>query len=415
MSDSASEAVDLKSPRVQVNLVETPEQLQAAVADLAGVQGAFAVDAERASGFRYGQRAYLVQVYRPGTQIHLIDVGALAPTLPTDSLDELAALLRADEWILHAATQDLGCLAELGLTPVRLFDTELAGRLAGLERVGLGSMAEALLGLKLAKEHSAVDWSQRPMHDDWLTYAALDVDVLPQLRAEIEALLVEQNKLEWALEEFEALLSFKPKPPKQDKWRGLSGLHEVKDTRKLAIARELWSARETLAQKIDTAPGRLIPDSSIIAVVKTTPRSKSELAGFRAFAGRASRTYLDTWWKAIETGVSTLDLPALKLPATGIPNHRIWAAKFPEANARLKASRDAVSAIATENGLPTENLVSPDFVRQLCWAPPAELTELEVTQALLSVGARAWQCKLIASALCSALAAEPNAEDQPAD
>ncbi|MEN9989573.1 MAG: hypothetical protein RL508_552, partial [Actinomycetota bacterium] len=224
-----------------VELVETPEQLAEAVAQLAANKGPFALDAERASGFRYGSRAYLVQVARGDSPIYLIDPVAVSPDANPADFAEIAAVLATDVWILHAATQDLGCLAELGLKPTALFDTELGGRLAAFPRVGLGAMTESLLGFRLAKEHSAVDWSQRPMHSDWLNYAALDVDVLPALMDAVAASLAEQGKQEYARQEFENLLSFAPKPPKPDRWRGMTGLHEVKDQRKLSVAMEMWN------------------------------------------------------------------------------------------------------------------------------------------------------------------------------
>lgn len=77
----------------------------------------------------------------------------------------------------------------------KAFDTELAGRIAGFPRVGLGALAESLLNIRLAKEHSAVDWSKRPLHHDWLIYAALDVDVLLDLKDEIVRVLKERSKL----------------------------------------------------------------------------------------------------------------------------------------------------------------------------------------------------------------------------
>src|SRR5665811_474404 len=95
-----------------------------------------------------------------------------------DSLKIVDEALSGVEWILHAASQDLPCLSELGMWPDKLFDTELAARLSGLPRVGLAAVIENLLGLGLAKEHSAVDWSTRPLPQSWLGYAALDVEVL---------------------------------------------------------------------------------------------------------------------------------------------------------------------------------------------------------------------------------------------
>jgi ribonuclease D len=400
---SATSVARLKPQNNRVILVETEDQLVEAIRLLSDASGPFALDAERASGFKYSQRAYLVQVTRQGAPIFLIDpISAMKAQSQTTK--DFAELLGTDEWILHAATQDLPCLKELGLRPTTLFDTELAGRLLGEERVGLSALCEQWLGITLAKEHSAVDWSVRPLHDSWLNYAALDVDVLVELRLEANRRLFENQKAVWAKEEFERLTDFEPKPPKPDKWRGMSGLHDLKDQRSLAIAHSIWQAREALAIKMDVSPGRLVPDSSIVAVAKEQPKSKSALAGQKTFIGRASRTYLDTWWGAFQSGLTTLDLPPLKVPHTGIPNHRNWEAKFPEAHQRLQAARPTVVEIAEANNLPVENLLQPDALRQLCWQPPEALTISNISDELRKLGARNWQIKLVAEAIATALA-----------
>lgn len=374
-----------------------------AVRVLAAQPGPFAVDAERASGFKYSSRAYLVQVARGQSPLYLIDTAAIAPELTSAPFKQLADTLASDTWILHAATQDIVCLRELGLNPPALFDTELGGRLAGIPRVGLGAMCETLLGFRLAKEHSAVDWSTRPLDSDWLTYAALDIEVLPALLEAVTGALASAGKLEYAQEEFAALVHFQPKPPKRDRWRGTSGGHEVKDQRGLAVMRELWNARENLAQKLDVSPGRLIPDVSISAIAKNSPRSRSELASRRDFHGRASRTYLDTWWKALEKGLETIDLPPVKLPLEGIPNYRNWSQRFPDADARLTSCKPIVAELAGELELPVENLLTPDFLRQLCWLPPKETTTESVGDFLLNLGARPWQVKIVADPLAATL------------
>ena len=404
----------LAAPKAEVFLVESAEELEEAVETLASASGPFAVDAERASGFKYSQRAYLIQVYRSGSPIYLIDPATIAPTLDSRPFEALAAVMKSDAWILHAASQDLPCLRELGLTTSKLFDTELGSRIAGLERVGLGAVTEALLGLRLAKEHSAVDWSTRPLANEWLNYAALDVDVLFDLWAAVETILIERNKLDWALQEFEATLAAQPKAMKVDKWRGMTGLHEVKDQKKLAIARELWQARELLAVKLDVSPGRLIPDSSIVNVVKETPKSKPQLAGNRSFVGRASRSYLDTWWKAIEDGTNSRDLPALKLPAVGIPNHRIWPTRFPDADRRLKIVRPMIAELAETHGLPVENLLTPDYLRTVCFEPPA-FTRQAVSEALRALGAREWQIELTAQLIADGFEASLASEVESTD
>ena len=149
---------------------------------MASGNGPFAVDAERASGFRYSNRAYLVQIRRAGAGTVLIDPVNHGGD-PRGDAGPVAEVLATDEWVLHAADQDLPCLAEIGMTPTKLYDTELAGRLAGYDRVNLATMVQRLLGLQLMKGHGAADWSKRPLPHDWLNYAALDVEVLLDLRA----------------------------------------------------------------------------------------------------------------------------------------------------------------------------------------------------------------------------------------
>jgi ribonuclease D len=397
----------LAKPRnPHVRLVNTSADLALAVDVLSNCVGPFSLDAERASGFKYSSRAYLVQVQRGTSPIYLIDPASISPDGDPQDFAGLASVLEKDVWILHAATQDLPCLKELGLYPSALFDTELGGRLAGFPRVGLGAMTETLLGFRLAKEHSAVDWSQRPMHADWLNYAALDVDVLPDLMAAVAGALEKQGKTEFARQEFEHLIGFEPKPPKPDRWRGTKGLHDVKDAQKLAIGRSIWTAREELAVHKDVSPGRLIPDTSISAVVKDVPRSRSELAARKDFTGRASRTYLDTWWKAIETGLAERNLPPLRLPQTGMPNHHNWANKFPEADARLNKLKPVMQAIAEELGMNPENALTPDLMRQIAWMPPEPLSAESIGLRLAELGARQWQIEATAARFAAALLSE---------
>src|SRR5690625_1970363 len=139
----------------------------AACRALADASGPVAVDVERASGFRYSARAYLVQVFRRGAGVFHFDPPAIG------DVTALQAAIGDAEWVFHAASQDLPSLADLGLVPVRIFDTELSARLLGWSGVGLAAVVERTLGVALRKEHSAADWSTRPLPDAWLEYAAL--------------------------------------------------------------------------------------------------------------------------------------------------------------------------------------------------------------------------------------------------
>jgi len=403
------ESVLLDKPRLPVKLVETTESLREFLTSLNESASPIALDAERASGFRYGQRAYLLQIAVKNDCIFLID--------PVADYEESVWLeflhsVSSKPWIIHAASQDLPCLTEMNLKPSQILDTELAARLLGLPRVALGTLTEHYLKLKLAKEHSAVDWSERPLPENWLNYAALDVDVLFELWEEIQKDLDVNKKTSIAEAEFTFLLTPTTKLPKIDKWRSMTGLHEVKDERALTIAKYLWEAREVLAIDKDIAPGRLVPDASLVAAVKAAPKSRSELASLKTFAGRASRTFIDTWWKAIEDGSHTKNLVELRPKPTGIPNHRNWLQKFPEAHARLIASKELIAKISEEQKIPQENILNPDTLRQICFEPPVPLNAETLTSALASRLVREWQIDLVLDGLLIALESKPKEEKQ---
>ncbi|UYN84918.1 MAG: ribonuclease D [Microcella sp.] len=388
-------------------VIETREQYLDAVARLSSAEGPVAVDAERASGFRYSQRAYLIQVFRRGAGTFLFDPPAIG------SFAELQAAIGDAEWVLHAASQDLPCLREVGLEPGSLFDTELGARLAGLPRVGLGAVVEETLGLHLAKEHSAADWSTRPLPASWLTYAALDVELLLDVRDGIHARLESAGKLDLARQEFDAVLAREAPEAKADPWRRLSGLHTVRGQRALAVARELWFARDAYAREVDTAPGRLLPDSSIIVAARTALASKRELAALKAFSGRASRTQLDRWWAAIEAGLATDDLPAFRSGDDSIPPPRAWADRNPEADRRLRAIKPRLQAIADELALPLENLLTPEHVRRLAWNPPAAIEVGTVAESMRALGARPWQIDATAQAITEGFVEASQVSEDP--
>jgi ribonuclease D len=390
----------LLEPREGIPPVIADEaSLAEVVAAFAAGSGPVAVDAERASGYRYGQRAYLVQLRREGAGSALID-----PVACPD-LSAFGAAIADAEWVLHAATQDLPCLREIGMRPTRLFDTELAGRLAGFPRVGLGAMVENVLGFVLEKGHSAVDWSTRPLPEPWLRYAALDVELLVDLRDALEKELDRQGKLDWALQEFDAIASAPPAEPRKDPWRRTSGMHKVRRRRQMAVVRELWQTRDRIARRRDVSPGKVLGDAAIVEAALALPANVHALAGLNGFGHRMGRRQLEQWQSAVDRAkeLPEAELPQPGQPVTGPPPPRAWADKDPVAAARLSAARAAVSARAEELNLPPENLITPDTVRRVCWEPPRDADREAVAGVLAEYGARAWQVELVAPVLAEAL------------
>jgi len=407
---TSSEPTPTPAPKqaehVAVSVIDTREAYLEAVEAIAAGNGPIAIDAERASGFRYSQRAYLIQIFRRGGGTFLFDPPAIG------MFTELSDALVDEEWILHAASQDLTCLREVGIDPKRLFDTELGARLAGLPRVGLGTVVEELLGIHLAKEFSAADWSTRPLPQAWLVYAALDVELLVDLREALGTLLDEAGKSEIVREEFEAVLARDFRIVREQPWRRLSGLHSVRGVRGLAVARELWQARDDYAREADIAPGRLVPDSALVAAARTLPASKRDLVAMKEFTGRASRSQIDRWWDAIQLGMTTTDLPVLRATTDSVPPPRAWPDKNPAADRRLKAARHAVTEKSAELNIPIENLLTPELLRRIAWAPPDPVELDAVRTVLTDMGARPWQVAALAAPITNAFLASLN--DDPA-
>lgn len=388
------------------HVISTPEEFEEALQQLSEGSGPFAVDAERASGYRYSARAYLIQIKRNGGGLHLIDPIPFGPH--HELFIRLNHLWAEEEVILHASTQDLPCLRELGLNPQLLFDTELAGRLIGAPRVGLGALVESLLDIALAKEHSAQDWSIRPLPEDWLNYAALDVELLIELRDEIEKILIEKGKLEWAKQEFVSILSAPPASKRVDPWRRTSGMHKIKKREQLAVVKSLWEARDDLAAHLDVSPGRCLSDlaiSTLALSAGTSPlTSKRELEKALKPIGLRARWFENTprWIEAIE---SALALPEDQLPTTrskseALPPIKIWREKYPEKYIPLSHARHNMAILAEEMEMPLENLLTPEHLRQVCWRLP---DPDDVAGLLAELGARPWQIEAATPILIAAL------------
>jgi ribonuclease D len=395
------QAVPLLEPRDGMPpLVQTAGALAAATERLRAGHGPVAVDAERASGFRYGHRAFLVQFRRARAGTVLIDPIA-CPDL--SGVDEALANAEA---VIHAASQDLPCLSDLGYRPRTLFDTELAGRLLGYPRVGLGTLVESVLGLTLEKSHSAADWSTRPLPDEWLRYAALDVEMLVELRDALATELAGQGKTEWARQEFAAELSAGPAAPRADPWRRTSGIHRVRSRRGLAVVRELWLERDRIARRRDLSPTRVLADAAIIEAARALPAGPAELAGVAGFSGRGARRHTAEWLRAIGRATAQPEraLPAVSAgPGEGPPPAHRWPERDPEAARRLTAVRAVVAALADEHRLPAENLLPPDAVRRLAWQPPEPADAEAVASSLAGFGARPWQADLTSLPIARAL------------
>ena len=414
----------LITPRHGVpEVISNESDFEKLIAQLLNGSGPLAIDAERASGYRYSQRAYLIQIYRENGGLHLIDP---IPLKDSKLWEKFNKEFSSYEWVIHASTQDLPCLIEIGLKPELLFDTELGARIAGCDRVGLGPLAESLLELQLAKEHSAVDWSIRPLRPEWITYAALDVDILLDIRNEVEKLLIEQNKLNWAKQDFASILKGYQSYvfsdiPKPDRWRRTSGMHKVRDRLTMAIVRDFWFSRDELAREIDLAPGRVLGDDAIIELATKRPDNLEAVAKVIGRRTRLEAPPFNRWLSVLNLALKTPleQQPELRVASQSLPPIKIWKDRNPLGYARLTHARAALIELSTQIQIPTENLVTPELVRKICWQePPTSTSEYQdfVVEQLNKTGARPWQIELVTPAIAAALSqTEPVVIPEPVE
>ena len=393
-------------------VIENETDFSRALQELTGGTGPIAIDAERASGFKYSSRAYLIQLNRRNGGLHLLDPIALQNS---PLIAKLSDLISQNESIIHASSQDLPCLREFGIHPKKLFDTELGARIAGFPKVGLAPLCENLLEISLAKEHSAVDWSIRPLRSEWLDYAALDVAVLIDLRDKVEAALRDSNKLAWAEEEFAASLEAELLKPRPEPWRRTSGMHQIRSRFELAIIRSLWQARDEIAKDIDLAPGRLLNDAVIIELARNKPKRREEFLDLPIVKMRIRSeiqiSFIDRWLSVLNEAydISEENWPEMRARGDSLPAPRIWREKFPIANAQLQHVRRNLTEISEKYSIPQENLLSPEILKRVIFNSGkeevmsySESQVSEIRSKLRELGARNWQVDIVADAIARA-------------
>lgn len=378
----------------------TPEEYQHAADALSRGRGPFAIDTERASAYRYDDRAFLVQVFRRDAGTFL-----LAPEgHRSEFQDILAPLLNGEDWIVHAAPEDLPSLAELGLYPGTLFDTALAGRILGFDKPNLGAMVEEFCGVHLEKGHGREDWSEVPLPQEWLIYAAEDVIYLNELAEAQAELLAATNKLDIADEEFAFIVAeYAEWEPTRKTWRDLKGITHLKSRESLAVARALWKVRDTESRKRDLSPSLVLPNKVLLTMARELPRTPRDLRIIPGFP-RRRRDAVQSWFSVLESVYDSdpADWPEKehKLDDDSVPPGKsAWQRHHPDSWESVQAMRSAVAYTAGQLEIQPEVLITPAVLRQAVWTvthEPGPWSTHKVAILLRSLGAREWQIAEVA-------------------
>lgn len=390
------EPIKQKDLKIGWQLVDNDAAFAAMVADLSTYPGAVALDTERASGYRYNQKAYLVQIRRTDSPIYLID------PLEISDFQPLAELINSCEWILHAGSNDLAQLAHLGLYPGRIWDTQIAAALLGQARLGLGAVTLELLGVELEKAYSNGDWSTRPLPVAWLEYAAYDVAFLQNIYEAQQKLMIAQHKQSIIAEEMALLIGAKDIPLVRDheSWQlKLSGVGKLSRNRQgLNIAGALWKEREKLAEKLDIPAYKIIADQVIIKVAQQPPRSIIDLKRVSGFKGRHIKNHTQAFWRAVlKAKASDADLRSK-------PPQKISSIELERLKLLKQAGRNAIAEVSKKERIAPEQLLSPAVFKQAVNTYKIGMLPAELSSVLTLSGARKWQVDLLAVTLSQAFA-----------
>jgi ribonuclease D len=349
-----------------------------------------AVDTEAASFHRYRDRIYLIQ-------ISTADRTALIDPLAIADLSPVGAVL-ADPGIektFHDADYDLRVLdRDYGFRAVRLFDTRIAAQLAGEPAIGLAALLEKYAGVKLAKEHQKADWSQRPLPPPMLAYAAEDTRHLLALRDALERRLRDLGRLDWANEEFARLEALR--------WTGVAegdtdGYLRVKGAkglppRALAAFRELHRWRETVAERDDKAPFRVIGNDSLLSVSKALPATPHDLAGLKDVPASLARRHGAALLEAVARARALPESALPRLERTARPP------KDPNFDVRVERLKGVRNRIAAELKIDAGVLCGRTTLEAVARAAPKDRAGLAQVSEL-----RRWQAEVLGDALLEAL------------
>ena len=369
--------------------IDTAPKLAALGAAL-GREPRLGVDTEAASFHRYRDRIYLLQV-SSATQTALIDPLAVTDLAPVGTLLGDSRI----EKVFHDADYDLRVLdRDYGFRAVRLFDTRIAAQFAGEPAIGLAALLEKYAGVKLDKEHQKADWSLRPLTPPMLAYAAADTQHLLTLRDALEQRLQQLGRLAWAQEEFKQLESLRWTGPAEGdeetylRIKGAKALH----ARGLAALRLLHRWRETVAERDDKAPFRIIGNDALLGVSRALPASPPDLSRIRELPPSLARRH----------GAALLECVARAqaLPGSELPKleRRARPQKDAGFDARVEKLKEARNRVATELGLEAGVLCGRTTLEAVARARPVDRAALERVTEL-----RRWQVGALGDALLEAL------------
>lgn len=350
-----------------------------------------ALDTEGDSLHHYPERLALLQLGIPSGEVWLVDPIALADLGPLGPVFASPAVAL----VLHAGDNDLVHLKRRhAFTFARVFDTSIAARFLGGRSLGLDVLLQTYLGVTLPPSRQKDDWSVRPLTATQLAYAAADVRHLFALKARLVEELTACGRLPWALEECAALAA-QPAPERVDDGTAYLGVKGARDLppRQLGVLRALWERRDELARTADRPPFKIVPESTLLELARSSPRDATTLSEVTGITPRVRARWGDALLDAIEA--------AYRLPDAELPRlERRPRPVVPAAVSRRVEALRRWRAKATERvGLEPGVLLPNRLIGAIAEVGPRTLDDLVAIE-----GVRRWRAESFGTEILAVLA-----------
>jgi ribonuclease D len=342
-------------------LVTKPEQLHKMILHLEG-QAILAVDTESNSLYAYRERVCLIQFSTPEDD-YLVDPLAL------EDLSPLGAIFASHEIekVFHAAEYDLLVLKrDFGFSFTNLFDTMVAARTLGREKVGLGNLLEAEFGVSLEKRFQKANWGKRPFSQAMLNYARMDTHYLIRLRDILKDELQRTERLPLAMEDFKRLSQIEgngPAPKPTDIWR-MNGSRDLTPNQ-ATILKLLTEYRQGVAEKLDKPLFKVIGDKTLVEIASQQPVSRQSLAKIRGMTPGQIRRHGKAILAAVQRGTAAA-------PSRPPKRSRMDGA-FAD---RLESLRQWRKEAAREMGVESDVVLPRDILLEIARENPSDINSL---------------------------------------
>jgi ribonuclease D len=345
------------------------------------------VDLESDSYHHYAEKIALLQL-NDGKNIYIIDPFGLDLALAAPLFEDSRV-----EKVFHDVDYDGRMLLTfLGVKPAPIFDTMIAARILGKERVGLADLLGEYFGISMDKGLQKADWSRRPLERDMLEYAALDVAYLIPLRQRLKDEIEAMGRTDWAVEEFERLVdNLEQMPEKGTPFARVKGAREL-SPRQLAVLQALLDWREDRARGFDIPTFKVIGTERLLRIAATHPRSRRELESLKVLSERQAARFGGEIVRAVEKGMKIPDAKLPRFPAHVHEKRDFLAERILK---HLKMARDRR---AEDLGLDPGFLLPNAALKAIARLKPADIKELEKSGLL-----KAWQMTAIGDAIVACL------------